>query len=79
MNFRGTQLPALKDDSYVWCADDYCTQVNFELLGIDFPGSLYQSFTQSWKQIDEALLNDNEFGGRLKMSNPSSSKFTCVQ
>ena len=78
MNFRGTQLPALKDDSYVWCADDYCTQVNFELLGIDFPGSLYQSFTQSWKQIDEALLNDNEFGGRLKMSNPLKEEMNAL-
>jgi len=78
MNFRGTQLPALKDDSYVWCADDYCTQVNLELLGIDFPGSLYQSFTKSWEQIDEALLKDNEFGGRLKMSNPLKEEMNAL-
>lgn len=70
MNFRGTKLPALKDDNYVWCMDNYCTQVNLELLGIAIPGTHYQSFTKSWEQIDEALLKDDDFGGRLRMSNP---------
>lgn len=70
LNFKGFQLPALKDDNYVWCADDYCTQVNLELLGVEIPGQLYKTFTQTWEQIDNVLLSDNDFGGRLKMSNP---------
>lgn len=78
MNFQGNQLPALKEDNYVWCVDDYYTQVNLELLGIDFPGSLYQSFTQSWEQIDEALLKDTDFGNRLKMSNPFKEEMAAL-
>ena len=78
LNFQGNQLPALKDDSHVWCADDYCTQVNLELQGIDFPGSLYKSFTQSWEQIDETLLKDSDFGSRLKMNNPFKEEMTAL-
>lgn len=78
LNFQGNQLSALKDDSHVWCLDDYCTQVNLELLGIDFPGALYKTFTQSWEQIDESLLKDTDFGSRLKMSNPLKEEMATL-
>ena len=54
--FVGKNLPAIKDDSQVWCADDYKAQIIFELLGLDFPGSVYQPFTTTWEKIDELLL-----------------------
>lgn len=68
--FIGRNLPALRDDNYIWCINDYSTQVNFELGGLDFPGALYKSFTQTWENIDHALLDDSEFGGQLKIRNP---------
>lgn len=68
--FKGRKLPALHDDNYIWCVSDYSTQVNFELGGLDFPGALYRSFTQTWENIDRALLDDSEFGGQLKIRNP---------
>lgn len=68
--FIGRNLPALRDDNYIWCARDYSTQVNFELGGLEFPGALYKSFTQTWENIDKALLDDSEFGGQLKIRNP---------
>ena len=68
--FVGKNLPAIKDDSQVWCADDYKAQIIFELLGLDFPGSIYKPFTTTWEQIDELLLEDDEFGGLLKLKNP---------
>lgn len=68
--FIGRNLPALRDDDYIWCVRDYSTQVNFELGGLEFPGALYKSFTQTWENVDKALLDDSEFGGQLKMRNP---------
>lgn len=68
--FKAHQLPALHTDDYIWCPDDYRTQVTFELQGLDFPGSAYKSYTSTWDQIDEMLLKDSEFGGQLKMRNP---------
>lgn len=32
--FEGNKMSALHEDEYVWCADNFCTQVNFELKGI---------------------------------------------
>jgi hypothetical protein len=76
--FKGIQVPSLKNDNYVWCSDDYCTQVNLELQGIEFPGSLYKSFTQTWEDIDKILLDDSDFGGRLKMSNPLKNEMAAL-
>lgn len=70
LQFTGKQLPALRSDSYVWCADDYRSGVNFELRGLNFPGSPYKSFTQTWPDIDKMLLDDEDFGSLLKMRNP---------
>lgn len=70
LRFIGENLPALRADSYVWCPDDYRSGVGFELRGINFPGSIYKSFTRTWRDIDEMLLADDEFGSPLKMRNP---------
>lgn len=70
MVFTGEHLPALRPDNYVWCADDYLSSVYFELRGVDFPGSFYKSFTRTWADIDKMLLDDEDFGGLLKMRNP---------
>ena len=64
--FIGRNLPALKDDDYVWRAEDYGCKVTHELQGIYIPGAVHKSYTSRWEDIDEILLNDNEFGGRIK-------------
>ena len=68
--FTGNNLPAVKGDSYVWCAEDYISKITFELLGVDFPGQMYRSFTSDWAKIDELLFKDEDFGRLLKMRNP---------
>lgn len=79
MRFTGTQLPALKDDNYVWCLDDYCTQVSFEFKGIEIPGSVYKSFSKTWEDIDETLRSDKDFGSRLKMDNPLKEEMASLK
>lgn len=70
LRFTGKQLPALRPDSYVWCADDYRSGVHFELRGINFPNIPYRSFTHTWAEIDKMLLDDEDFGSLLRMRNP---------
>lgn len=77
--FKGRQLPAVRNDNYIWCVDDYSTQVNFELGGLDFPGALYKSFTQTWENIDKLLLDNQDFGGRLKMRNPYHEEMASLK
>ena len=68
--FVGKNLPALKDDDFVWHAADYGDKVTAELAGIFIPGAVYKSYTSTWEDIDNQLSNDDEFGGRLKRSSP---------
>lgn len=79
LTFIARQLPVLRGDDYVWCANDYRSQVNFELQGLAFPGALYKSFTTTWEKIDEMLLKDDNFGGMLKMRNPYREEMTALK
>ena len=79
LQFTGNNLAALKEDSYVWCADDYATQVNFELNSINIPGVFFKSFTQSWQDIDQLLMKYDEFGGQLKMRNPLKEETELIK
>lgn len=78
LTFIGKDLSAMKDDSYIWCADDYKSKINFELLGLDFPGSIYHSFTSTWEKIDELLLEDEDFGSLLKLRNPFKEEMNAL-
>ena len=68
--FIGRNLPALKDDDYVWRAEDYGSKVTHELQGIYIPGYVHKNYSSTWKDIDERLEKDDEFGGRIKKSSP---------
>ena len=64
--FVGRDLPALKSDSYVFCTLDYCKKVTAELRGLEVPGALYKNFTSTWEEIGRGLMNDEDFGKRIK-------------
>ena len=68
--FVGRDLPALKSDSYVFCPLDYCKKVTAELRGLEVPGALYKNFTSTWEEIGRSLMNDEDFGKRIKRVSP---------
>ena len=77
-DFIGTELPAVKDDDFVWYAKDYCSRIVAELRRIEIPGQLYHNYTADWTDIDKTLITDNEFGGRLHKSNPYKDKMAAA-
>ena len=78
LTFTANDLPALKDEPNVWCAEDFCTKVTFELKGIQFPNSIYESYTTDWNKIEELLKNENDFGGLLKLKNPFKEEMNAL-
>lgn len=60
--FETKELPALKDEKYVWCTNDFKTKVEFELRGITIPGSVYKSFTNTWENVDKQMIESSQFG-----------------
>lgn len=76
--FIGRNLPALKDDDFVWHAADYGDKVTAELANIFIPGSVYESYTSTWSDIDNRLLSDEDFGGRLKKTSPLKAEIVSA-
>lgn len=54
-------LPAMKDDGFVWNAKDYLSSAVFELAATNFPGSMYKSYTSTWEEIEKTLQSNTEF------------------
>ena len=78
MSFIGRKLPALKDDEHLWCAEDYGNKVTAELAGIYIPGAVHKNYSTSWTDIDNQLMGDEEFGGRLKKSSPLKAEIVAA-
>lgn len=64
--FQGNNIPALKNEPFVWCVNDYISRVTFELQSIQYPHSTVKNFSSNWETIDKELLDYGSFGGNLK-------------
>lgn len=79
LKLTSTDVPALKEESHVWCTDDFKSQVSFELHGTQFPNTTYKAYTKTWANIEETLKNFDSFGGCLGMRNPYRDEMKALQ
>jgi len=77
-SFVARNLPALKDDDYIWCAEDYGCKVTHELQSVTIPGYVYKDYSSKWEDIDNALWADEEFGGRIKKNSPLKEEIAAA-
>lgn len=63
--FYGYLMPAVKDDPFVWCPDDYAAHVTSELMTYQFPGGTAHTMTKTWDEVDRDILEMDDFGSRL--------------
>ncbi|MDR2292356.1 MAG: DUF3857 domain-containing protein [Prevotellaceae bacterium] len=71
-------IPALKEDSYVWCLDDFRTKVEFELSLIAIPGQLTRTYSNTWKAVNENL-EKSDFNSNLKTSYPFKKEVMAIK
>ena len=69
-HFEGKELPAVKDDDYIWCIDDFMTKVEHDLRSISITGGYYKNFQSTWEDIDKMMMGDEDFGKYFNMDNP---------
>lgn len=60
---KTTDLPALKDENFVWNYNDFKARIDFEIQSVQIPGVYYKDFSQTWTKVIEEL-NKYEFFGR---------------
>jgi len=71
-------IPSIKNEPYVWCLNDFRTELNFELAAYDFPGSLYKPISMSWESVNNLLDESADFSRGLRMSNPYKEEVETI-
>ena len=59
-------LPALKDEHFVWNYNDYMAGIYFELQKVVITGVYYKDYAQNWSNVVEGLMDSDNFGNKLK-------------
>ncbi len=76
--FTMTNVPALRDEPYISCDEDYLQQVTPRMLALDFPGQPRRSLVRTWPGIIKELLEDDDFGVQLKKNIPRTSELDAL-
>lgn len=72
-NYAATEVPAIDEEPYLTTIENYTTKIKFELASVDFTkvGGKYKNYTNSWKEVVNQLIDDEDFGGMIKNTRPA--------
>ncbi|MGF2414613.1 MAG: DUF3857 domain-containing protein, partial [Ferruginibacter sp.] len=71
--FTMSNVPALRDEAYISCDEDYLQQVTPLMIAVDLPGVPRRSLLRTWPGIIKELMEDEDFGLQLKKNIPRTS------
>lgn len=73
--YKATNVPAIKNEPYVYTMDNYKSSIKHELLSTKYPRSPIKYYTKTWDDIAELLEDSNNFGGQLNNNYREYNKF----
>lgn len=62
----GENLPAMKQEPFMWSRGDYISRLSFELRSFQFKYSMVKQYSTTWADVDKRLFDLGSFGGSLK-------------
>jgi hypothetical protein len=68
--FTMKNIPALRDEPYMSARRDYLQHIDFQLSAIRVPGEPDHSYRNTWPQLCQELLDNDDFGGQLHRNVP---------
>ncbi|MEO5889301.1 MAG: DUF3857 domain-containing protein [Ferruginibacter sp.] len=71
-------IPALRDEAYITCEEDYLQQVIPLMQAADLPGRPRINFLYTWMEIIKSLMEDEDFGLQLKRNIPRTSDLDAM-
>ncbi len=77
-NFVAKNIPALKDEKFVWSSFDFYSSVRFELKATHFPNDFYKPYSNTWADVDKILADDSDFGRNVKMNCPFKDELVVL-
>jgi hypothetical protein len=66
-------VPALRDEAYISCDDDYLQRLEVRLLAINPVSAPRRSLVSNWIQVIRSLMDDEDFGLQLKRNIPRTA------
>ncbi|MFT6335734.1 MAG: transglutaminase-like putative cysteine protease [Halioglobus sp.] len=63
--YKATNVPAIKNEPYVYTMDNYKSSIRHELLYTKYPRAIIKYYTKTWDDIAKLLDDNNSFGGQL--------------
>jgi hypothetical protein len=60
-----TNLPALKDESFVNNIKNYTASIEHELTSIHFPNTPYKNYSTDWETVVKKIYDNEDFGAEL--------------
>ncbi len=73
LDFKGEELhfvmkdvPALPDEPFIRSRNEYEAKVEFQIIGLQYPGQVGLSYARPWVELISDLLNDDDFGKKIR-------------
>ena len=79
MILEAFDLPALKDENFVWNVDDFRSSISFELRNITITGVYHKDFSTTWDKVAQRLRDSDRFGKELKNKNLFKDELPTIQ
>lgn len=72
-SFTMHNIPAISEEPFMNCKEDYLQRLEAHIISIDFPVYGRKSIEPTWPQIIKAILQDEDFGLQLKKHIPHTA------
>ncbi len=69
IEIEAKDLPAMREDDYIYGIRDFICHVDFEMMGVEYPGEPFKSYSTTWESVDKTLLKAG-FDKAYTMKNP---------
>lgn len=66
MLYTMNNVPAFVEEDYMTAPSNFLSAIYFELSDVYTREGAHRGYTQKWKDVDDLLLSDKNFGGQLK-------------
>lgn len=60
-----TDVPAMKDESFINTIDNYISSIEHEITMISYPNEPIQSFSTTWEAVAKTIYENDNFGNEL--------------
>ncbi len=77
-SYVAENVPAFKNEPYITTVYDYLSNIDFELVSEEFPGSIPKYYTRQWEDIRKELMDDEDFGKQLDNAGHMKDQITSI-